>query len=439
MRVVMVDGNDEQVTGILELARLAEGADTPGETLTAELELGKMLFSAGAPGQRILDSITFLNEKLRGGRIHTLLGFEALVIMMEQAGERRIAMCEYPPPTGVNATAISTISRYLHALPDGATPSRVLRELQSIKVTPLGVSLLSVAALTLFAVIFGYFNHADAWALVIIAIATVIALGIRTIVAGKGFGYYIAVLAFTLAAASLALLLSFVIPTTTPLVALIIPCVIVIPGFQLVNGGWEVLRNHLHIGIPRLMIVFNVFAIIAVGLLLVLLAYPPAPNGSGLAFPMELSIILATFLGALAALCMCVVMNAPVHVMLFCLFCGAIARFIRTVVVITSGDVVFGVFCGTFVISIIALLMSQHWKFPVVIPLVTASVQFVPGYYVIICLEGMTEIIRQGTAVPMPVVTSMISSGLLSLFISAAIVIGTLLPLLVIGKNMRWN
>jgi uncharacterized membrane protein YjjB (DUF3815 family) len=435
---VTVDGNNDQADDTFRLPLTEEKPDAIGETLAAELELGKMLFTSGAPGQRILDSITFLNGKLQGGRIHTLLGFEALVIMMEQVGERRIAMCEYPPPTGVNANAISAISQYLHTLPDTIAPARVVRDLQSMNIAPAAFSLLSFAALTLFAVIFGYFNHADAWALVIIAIATAIALVARTLVAGKGYGFYIAVLAFTLVAACSAMLLARVIPTATPLVALIIPCVIVIPGFQLVNGGWEILRNHLHIGIPRLMIVFNVLSIIAVGLLLVLLANSPGTDGAGIVFPPGVNIVLATCLGALAALCMCVVMNAPVHVMLFCLVCGAVARFIRTVIVISSGDVVLGVFCGTFVISVIALLMSQHGKFPVVIPLVTASVQFVPGYYVIVCLQGMTEIIRLGTAVPIAIVTSTISSGLLALFISAAIVIGTLLPLLVIGKNMRW-
>lgn len=151
----MVDGKNEKATSTLEISLPAEVPDTTGETLTAELELGKMLFSAGAPGQRILDSITFLNEKLRGGQIHTLLGFEALVIMMVQAGERRIAMCEYPPPPGVNATAISTISQYLHTLPDGVAPARVTRELQSLKVAQTGFPSIAFAALTLFAVIFG--------------------------------------------------------------------------------------------------------------------------------------------------------------------------------------------------------------------------------------------------------------------------------------------
>jgi len=90
------------------------------------------------------------------------------------------------------------------------------------------------------------------------------------------------------------------------------------------------------------------------------------------------------------------------------------------------------------VISVLALYLCRHWQLPVALPLVAASVQFVPGYYIIICLQGMAEIIRYGTEVSFAVVASTISTGLLSLFISAAIVIGTLLPLLVFGKDRRW-
>ncbi len=45
------------------------GSDHLGEILKVELELGRLLFIAGAPGQRILDSISFLNEKLEGGKL----------------------------------------------------------------------------------------------------------------------------------------------------------------------------------------------------------------------------------------------------------------------------------------------------------------------------------------------------------------------------------
>jgi hypothetical protein len=86
----------------------------------------------------------------------------------------------------------------------------------------------------------------------------------------------------------------------------------------------------------------------------------------------------------------------------------------------------------------IALLFSSRWQLPVALPLVAASVQFIPGYYIILTLQGMARIISMGQSVPYGVVALTISNGLLSLFIAAAIVMGTLLPLLIFGRDRRW-
>jgi uncharacterized membrane protein YjjB (DUF3815 family) len=338
----------------------------------------------------------------------------------------------------MNANAIVEISRYLHSLPDGKDPSAVLHELGSLKLRHHVNTVLTFAAITLFTVIFGYFNHADAWALLTIAIAVLFACVVRELVIGKGHGYYITVLSTTLVATLAAALLSQVIPTTTPLISLIIPCVFVIPGFQLINGGWEVLRNHLHIGIPRLMVFLNVLAIMTVGLLAILLTFPPGADGPGLAFPIPLALVIGTILGGVTATCICVVMNAPRQALLLCFLCGAIGRFVRAEVVVNGGDVYLGVFCATLVISMIALLFSSRWQLPVALPLVAASVQFIPGYYIILTLQGMARIISMGQSVPYDVVALTISNGLLSLFIAAAIVMGTLLPLLIFGRDRRW-
>ena len=410
----------------------------PGEILTALLVLGKSLFLAGAPGQRILDSITILNEKLHGGKLHIFLGFEALVITMETEHGHRVAMCEYALPTGLNGNVITETSRYLRSLPDGADPVRVTRDLDALKIPEPGSPYIALAAMTVFAMIFGFFNHADGWALLIIGISAGIAAFTRTWVFAQGYGYYLAILTTTLVATILAALLTQVIPTGTPLVSLIIPCIIVIPGFQLINGGWEILRNHLHIGIPRLVVFFNVLAIMAVGLLAVLLVYAPATDSDGIGFPPGGMLVVSTCMGALAALCICQVMNAPRQALVVCILCGAAGRLVRTLIVDATGDMALGVFCGTLVISVVALMLCRHWQLPVALPLVAASVQFVPGYYIIICLQGMAEIMRNGATVPFTVVASMISTGLSSLFISASIVIGTLLPLLILGKDTRW-
>ena len=286
-----MDIDDLKNTGHREKVTPGTGTDHLGEIIKAELELGRRLFMAGAPGQRILDSITFLNEKLQGGSLHVFLGFEAMVITLENGVESRSGMCDYPLPVSMNANTIVEISHYLHSLPDGKAPSEVLHELESLTFHNRINTILTVASVTIFTVIFGYFNHADAWGLLVIGIAVLISALVRELVIGRGHGYYIGVLATTLVATVTAALLSQVVPTTTPLISLIIPCVFVIPGFQLINGGWEVLRNHMHIGIPRLVVFLNVLAIMTVGLLAVLLTYTPGTDGPGLTFPVPWTLV----------------------------------------------------------------------------------------------------------------------------------------------------
>lgn len=418
----------------------AEGtvSDPWDSTVKADIRLGALLFTAGAPGQRIIDSITVLNEKLRGGHMNVFLGFEALVITLERGVERRIAMCEYPPPRAVNGRVLLEISRYVRSLPEGEDPSKVIRDLEALDQRSPPATLLTFAAIALFTVIFGFFNRADPWALLIIGIAALLASLTRELMARKGHGYYMAILVSTLVASIAAALLSQVIPTATPLISLVIPCIFLIPGFQLINGGWEILRSHMHIGIPRIMVFLNVLAIMGVGLLAVLLVYTPGADGVGISFPVGWALVIDTVLGALAALCFCGQINTPRQVILVCLLCGAAGRFTRTLVVGAGGDVYLGVFCGTLIISVLALLICTHWQLPIVLPLVAASVQFIPGYYIIISLQGMAQTINLGQSVPYEVIVQMISTGLLALFIAVAIILGTLLPLLAFGKDRRW-
>ncbi|MBP1929985.1 uncharacterized membrane protein YjjB (DUF3815 family) [Methanolinea mesophila] len=408
------------------------------EILTAELDLGTTLFSAGSPGQRILDSLTVLNEKLRGGRMHVLLGFEALVISLEREGEQRVGMRQFPLPTRMNGQALFGISEYLHSLPSRVDPDRVTGDLRDLGQREVRSFLLPMIALVVFTAIFGYFNRADAWALVIISIAALLAGLTRELVVRYEFNYYIGVLTATLVATISAALLSQVIPTGTPLVSLIIPCIFLIPGFQLINAGWEIMRNHMHIGIPRLMVFFAVLAIMSVGLLVVLLLYSPPAGSPGFHFRPELDLIIYTLLGALAALSFCVLMRAPRQAFLICLLCGGVGRLTRTVLVEQGGSGYAGVFFGTLVLTILAILICTRIKLPVVIPLVAASVQFIPGYYYILTLQDMASIIRLGTSVPFFTVASMISNGLLTLFISVAIVFGSLLPMLIMNRKTRF-
>jgi uncharacterized membrane protein YjjB (DUF3815 family) len=127
------------------------------------------------------------------------------------------------------------------------------------------------------------------------------------------------------------------IPTATPLVSLIIPCIFLIPGFQLINGGWEVFRDHLQIGIPRLFVFLNVLVIMAVGLLAVLIVYTPWTDGAGLSFSPGLTMVIETVSGAVAAFSVCLLIKCPRQAFLVCILCGGIGRMVRTLIVLSGG------------------------------------------------------------------------------------------------------
>jgi uncharacterized membrane protein YjjB (DUF3815 family) len=433
-----VDGADRELPDEMETILPAPTGDRLGQTLTAELELGRMLFTAGAAGQRIRDSVTFLNVKLRGGNLNIFPGFETLILTQEEGGRHEIAMCEYPMPAAMNGRAIMEISSYLHSLPDGVSPARVINDLRSIDVSRPKKTMLTFAAVTLFTIIYGYFNNADAWALLIIAIAALLAALALESAAGTGHSYYIAILVSTLVATISAALLSQVIPTGTPLVSLLIPCVFLMPGFHLINGGWEIFRNHMHLGIPGFMVYMNVLAIISLGVFIVLLSYNPGPDGAGIILSPGLALFTDAILGALVTLCFCVIINTPSQAFFACLLCGGAGRFLRTLIVVEGGNVALAVFCGTLLISLIALVLCRDGRIPVVLPVVAASVQFAPGYFFITSLQGMATIIARGAEVPYAVVASTLSTGLITAAICLAIIFGTLLPLLAFGKNTKW-
>ena len=103
-----------------------------------------------------------------------------------------------------------------------------------------------------------------------------------------------------------------------------------------------------------------------------------------------------------------------------------------------GGDVAFAVFCGTLALALIALVICLKSEIPIVIPLVAASVQFIPGYNITACLRGMAEIINIGPTVSYTIVSATIFNGMMALFIAVAIIFGTMLPLLILSKDRLW-
>ncbi len=408
--------------------------------LQAELELGSLLYRSGATGGRISDSIRVLNQALGGDRVCVDLGVETLRITVEKAGERREDTIEHDPPRSLNAMVLSEASHFLRHLPDDITSSQVRSAIAALDRPRPRPGLREFTAMMAFMIIFGYLGHADLWSLPIIAIAVLAALLAREALTKAGFGYFIPILGGTVASTLVAALLTLLLPTHTALIAMVVPCIILMPGFQLINGGWEIFRHHLQTGIPRIVAWLSVLSVLTLGLLMVLLFYAPAQETVNYGLSLLDKLVLFTILGGVISFCFCVMVGAPRQALVLCILCGAIARLIRTAIVETGGDVALGTFAAALALSIVAVAFcaKRAPEVPVVLPLVAASIQFIPSYYAILSLQGMSQIIHLGASVPFPILATTIYNGLLAVFIVAAIVFGTVLPLLAVDRHKKW-
>ncbi len=412
----------------------------PDQILAAELELGTLLFENGAAGQRVLDSLDLLNEKLGGEEMHVQLSYESILVTQGEGSVGRTGLKRYSKRAGLNGRMLHAASLYLHSLPPGADPREVVARLREIrKTTPAPHKWTVIVGYIGFVVVFGYFNHADAGGLLIIALAGLLGgLVVREAI-DRGFGVFVPIMLASFAASGSTLVLAQIIPTQTQLVSMIVPCVFMIPGFQLLNAGWELMRGHEDVGTSRLMFVVNAVLAISAGILLVLIIYTPGVGGDGIVVPWPSSLLVDLLLAGVAALCIAQAFNANREMVVLAVICAMAGRAVRDIVFQMNGDVALAVFCGCAAISILGFLLAMKQSLPVAVILAAASVQFVPGYYYMRTLQGMSEVVRLGPSVHPEVISSLFYFLTISLFISAAIVLGSLLPRIFLARSQRWT
>jgi uncharacterized membrane protein YjjB (DUF3815 family) len=232
-------------------------------------------------------------------------------------------------------------------------------------------------------------------------------------------------------------LLAQVVPTETTLIAMLVPCIFLIPGFQLINAGWELMRGHEDLGSSRLTFFLGSLLAITAGVLAVLLVYSPGEGGQGIVVAWPESLLVGCILAGLFALCFAPMVNSSRNVIIFSVICAIIGKMVKDVSVEIGADIPIAVLGACMVISIFASAFSRLRTFPMAVVLISASVQFVPGYYYALSLQGMWQLISLGPTIPLADISSMLFNLTQSAFISSSIVLGTLLPLLILAPR-QW-
>jgi uncharacterized membrane protein YjjP (DUF1212 family) len=404
------------------------------DAVQLSLLLGRILFSFEATAQRIQDSIACLARYL-GCKVETLVSYDALLITVNDSKGFRTRIDSARGVAGLNLLGVTRVSKLLRELSHSQPGVKELEQtLCAIRDAPHShrVALQALAA-GCAGVSFCIVNGGDpaSWLCSFVAGAFIFAMR-RPLVVWK-INIHVTLFATALAGSFLTALLARITQTSTPAIALLGPILFLVPGVPIINGGIDVVRNHVTIGIAR--VGFALAATVALCLGVGLTAsIVPVRISSPFSLPGAWGIFLVSVAGALASGALACLNNGKLPLISLCALGGLTGRLVRAL--LTDGGFnligasLIAVLCSTLVVGFIA----ERLRLPSVFVAVMAALPMVPGYFVIAGLHSLLTFAAAQTPDP-----AQLSAGLQTLaravFISIALVIGVIGPVIILQSQ----
>lgn len=404
------------------------------DAVQLSLLLGRILFSFGATAQRIQDSITCLARYL-GCKVETLVSYDALLITVNDSEGFRTRIASARGVAGLNLLGVTRVSNLLRELPHSQPSAKELEQtLCAISDAPHShrVALQALAA-GCAGVGFCIVNGGDPASWLCSFVAGAFIFAIRRPLAARKFNIHLTLFAIALAGSFLAALLARITQTSTPAIALLGPVLFLVPGVPIINGGIDVVRNHVTIGIARVGFALAVTVALCLGVGLTA-SIVPVRISLPFSLPGAWGILLVSVAGALASAALACLNNAALPLIALCALGGLTGRLVRALLTCGGLDLItaslIAVLCSTLVVGFIA----ERLRWPSVLAAVMAALPMVPGYFVIAGLYSLLTFAAAQT--PDPAQLSVALQTLArAVFISVALVIGVIGPVIILQRQ----
>ena len=398
------------------------------------LLLGRILFSFGATAQRIQDSVSCLARYL-GCKVETLVSYDALLITVNNGEGFRTRIDSARGVAGLNLLGVTRVSKLLRELSNSEPGAKELEQtLCMIRDAPHShrVALQALAA-GCAGVGFCIVNGGDPASWLCSFVAGAFIFAIRRPLAAWKFNIHLTLFAIALAGSFLAALLARLMQTATPAIALVGPVLFLVPGVPIINGGINVVRNHVTIGIARVGFALAVTVALCLGVGLTASILPMRIN-SPFSLPGAWDILLVSVAGALAAGALACLNNGDLPLIALCALGGLTGRLVRALLTRGGLDLIsaslIAVLCSTLVVGSIA----ERLRWPSVFAAVMAALPMVPGYFAIAGLHSLLTFAAAHTPDPVQLSVGVQALGR-AVFISVALVIGVIGPVIILQRE----
>jgi uncharacterized membrane protein YjjP (DUF1212 family) len=346
--------------------------------------LGTALLGVGASSYRVERAMQRACDALGCERVTTLVTLRTMVVTVESDG-RTATESAQAAALHVNADRLDELERLVRHLSPGTTPAELTAAVESVVTRPAHYSKGTVTlAVGLACAGFAGLSGGGIVEMLAAFVGAAAGQALRGWALGRGFNPFLVVAVVAAAAsgtylAMVTLLQTVEVASRSNEAGLVSAVLFLVPGFPLVTGTLDLLRNHVEAGLSRLTYASTVLAMAALGLLAVTAVGDPSPAGPRVDVVAGGGWALAVGLTALSAAGFAVLFNLAPRLLALTGVIGSVGNVVRLALVESGATTALAAFVGALVVGLLVAALSGRLHFSRIVVAIPAVIPMVPG------------------------------------------------------------